>query len=150
MRRGRVRVAAVAACFCLVVAGAVRIRGAQAAQTPGVAAPAPIRFDRDIRPILANNCFYCHGPDEKHRETAFHFDTEEGAFSVPGIIVRGDAASSEMIRRVTHPNVKDRMPPSDSGYSLTQPQIDLLRRWINEGAKWNTHWAYTAPKRAEL
>jgi hypothetical protein len=110
----------------------------------------PVSFNREILPILANNCFACHGPDEKHRETKFHFDTEDGAFVKKGVIVRGSAADSLLIEKITEPNPKDRMPPPDSGHVLTERQIDLLRRWIDQGAKWDAHWAYVPPKRPEL
>jgi len=142
---GRVEVSAVAACLCLAMAGAVRMR-ADGPQAPG---QAPVSFDREIRPILSNNCFACHGPDEKQRQTDFHFDTEQGAFVQGGIIVPGQAAKSELIRRITSPDLRERMPPVDSGHSLTDKQIALLRRWIDEGARWNTHWAYTPPTRRE-
>ncbi|HXW04994.1 MAG TPA: DUF1553 domain-containing protein [Vicinamibacterales bacterium] len=112
-------------------------------------AAARISFNRDIRPILANNCFACHGPDEKQRETKFHFDTQEGAFKEPGIIVPGDPSKSLLIQRVLHPDFSERMPPAETGRTLTETQIGLLRRWIAEGATWDTHWAYTAPLRPE-
>jgi hypothetical protein len=135
-----------AAFLSFALAGAVTLgAGAERGQAP----PAPLSFNRDIRPILSNNCFACHGPDEKQRETNFHFDTKEGAFAEEGIIVPGNAAKSVMIRMITHPDPDKRMPPADSGHSLTQHQIDLLRRWIDEGAKWDTHWAYTAPVRPD-
>ncbi|MGB2712905.1 MAG: DUF1553 domain-containing protein [Vicinamibacterales bacterium] len=130
----------------LTVAGAVGLR-ARAQDKP---AAAPISFNREILPILSNNCFACHGPDEKKRETKFHFDTKEGAFLKKGVIEPGNAAESLLIEMITHPDPKERMPPADSGHALTQKQIDLLRRWIDEGAKWDTHWAYTAPVRPEL
>ena len=145
MRRG-VRVGAVAACLCLALVGAARVRAG--AQQPAAAQP-PIRFDRDIRPILSNNCFKCHGPDEQARETTFHFDTEEGAFLEGGIIVPGSGETSQLYKRITTTDLRDRMPPADSGYELSDQQIQLLRRWIDEGAKWSTHWAYAAPKRPE-
>ena len=129
----------------VALTGAARV-GAR--QQPAPAA-SPISFNRDIRPILANNCFYCHGPDEKHRETAFHFDSREGAFAKVGVIVPGDAANSLLIQRITNPDLTQRMPPVDSGYALTPAQIQLLRRWIDEGAKWDVHWAYEPPKRSE-
>jgi hypothetical protein len=122
--------------------------GARAQEKP--AAP-PISFNSDIRPILADNCFSCHGPDEKRRETLFHFDTREGALAQAGIIVPGDAARSLLIEHVTDPDPTQRMPPPDSGHApLTARQIELLRRGIDEGAKWDTHWAYTPPTRPEL
>ena len=71
----------------------------------------PLSFNRDIRPILANNCFACHGPDEKQRETKFHFDTHEGAFLEAGVIVPGNAADSMLVQRITHPDPQERMPP---------------------------------------
>jgi len=117
------------------------------AQTP---AATPVSFNREILPILANNCFACHGPDEKKRETKFHFDTQEGMFLKKGVIERGNAEESLLIEKITDPNPKDRMPPPDSGHSLTEKQIDLLRRWIDEGAKWDTHWAYVPPTRPDL
>ena len=103
----------------------------------------PVSFNRDIRPILSNNCFACHGPDATKRETEFHFDTREGAFAEDGIIVPGSAAGSMLVKRITNPDPEKRMPPPDSGHALTARQIELLRRWIDEGAKWDTHWAYT-------
>src|SRR3954451_1572130 len=112
--------------------------------------PAPVSFNRDILPILSNNCFACHGPDENKRETKFHFDTHDGAFAKKGVIVPGNAAESFLVQRITNPDPDERMPPAETGHTLTPKQIDLLRRWIDEGAKWDTHWAYVPPKRPEL
>jgi hypothetical protein len=135
--------------------GAAAAAGLGAALAASVAASAraqekpvqPIVFNREILPILAANCFTCHGPDEKQRETKFHFDTQEGAFAEDGIIVPGNAAKSVLVKMITEPDPAKRMPPADSGHTLTDRQIDLLRRWIDEGAKWDTHWAYTPPER---
>jgi hypothetical protein len=110
---------------------------------------APISFNRQIRPILSNNCFACHGPDEKQRETKFHFDTKEAAFLEEGVIIPGNATKSKLVWRITNPDPEKRMPPPDSGHELTTAQIELLRRWIEEGATWDTHWAYTAPRRID-
>src|SRR5687768_7493892 len=137
-------VAASAALTALVSAASL---GARAQSAP--ASPAPLSFNRDIQPILSNNCFACHGPDENKRETKFHFDTKEGAFLKPGVIEPGNAAGSLLIEMVTHPDPEQRMPPLESGHTLTEAQIDLLRRWIDDGARWDTHWAYTAPVRPE-
>ena len=137
-------IAAVAATFSITLAAAA---GGPAAQDKP-AAPA-ISFNRDVRPILSNNCFACHGPDEKQRETKFHFDTKEGAFAEEGIIVPGNASKSVLFKKITEPDPDERMPPPDSGHALTDTQIDLLRRWIDEGAKWDMHWAYTPPARPE-
>jgi hypothetical protein len=145
--RADVRMVTAAVCLSAVLTGAARMRAGADQQAP---AEAPIRFDRDIRPILSNNCFQCHGPDEQARETDFHFDTEEGAFLVGGIIVPGSAETSQLYKRITTTDLRDRMPPVDSGYKLSDQQVQLLRRWIDEGAKWSTHWAYAAPKRPDL
>ncbi len=119
------------------------------AQNRKTAATTPVSFNRDILPILSNNCFACHGPDENKRETKFHFDTKEGAFAKPGVIEPGNAAESLLIEMITHPDPKERMPPLESGHTLTPRQIDLLRAWIDEGATWDTHWAFLAPRQSD-
>jgi hypothetical protein len=138
--------AAVAAClFGLALTTAAGRAEHPREQTVG----STVIFNRDIRPILSNNCFACHGPDEKQRETLFHFDTKEGAFAEDGIIVPGNAAQSMLVGRITNRDPKKRMPPPESGHALTDKQIALLRQWIDEGAVWDTHWAYTTPQRPE-
>src|SRR4051812_36269267 len=131
----------------VAIAGASGRGGTPAAGEQG--STAPVSFNRDILPILSNNCFACHGPDENKRETKFHFDTHDGAFAKKGVIVPGNAAESFLVQRITNPDPDERMPPAETGHTLTPEQIDLLRRWIEEGAKWDTHWAYIAPKRPE-
>src|SRR3954470_527945 len=113
MRTGRpLALAAAIVSFGLALTGTPR-----AAVSPQSTA-APISFNREILPILANNCFACHGPDEKKRETKFHFDTQEGMFAKRGVIEPGNAAESLLVEKITEPNPKDRMPPPDSGHSL--------------------------------
>ncbi|MDQ2843996.1 MAG: DUF1553 domain-containing protein [Acidobacteriota bacterium] len=109
-----------------------------------------VDFDRQIRPILSDNCFTCHGPDEKRRMAGLHFDTKEGAFGKTGVIVPGDSAHSKMFVKISNPNEAMRMPPTYSGRKLTAAQIDSIKRWIDEGAKWETHWSYAVPKRPDL
>ena len=110
----------------------------------------PIDFDRQVRPILSDNCFSCHGPDEKKRMVGLHFDTKEGAFSKAGVITPGDSAHSRMYLRVSNANEAMRMPPPYANRKLTAAQIELIKNWIDSGAKWETHWAFVAPKRPEL
>src|SRR5436190_20112595 len=141
MRKGWVTAALSAAAVACVAGAWVR------AQAP---AAAPIVFNRDIRPILSNNCFACHGPDEQHRKTKFHFDTKDGLFLEPGVIVPGNAAQSLLYQHITDPDPTQHIPQPDSGYALTQKQIDLVRRWIDEGTTWDSHWAYTAPRRPDV
>ena len=143
-----VRSLAVAAACLLLLTLTLSARGAERAQ-PAAATTPPLSFNRDIRPILSNNCFACHGPDEKQRETKFHFDTAEAMFLEEGVIVPGSAAKSLLVKKITEPNPEDRMPPPDSGHALTARQIALLTRWIDEGARWDSHWSFTAPVRTE-
>lgn len=109
----------------------------------------PIDFNRDIRPILSDTCFACHGPDPTQRKAGLRFDTKEGAFAKAGVIVPGDSSNSRLIKRIAATEPEMRMPPADSGRTLSAKQIEFLRRWIDEGAKWDTHWAYLPPKRLE-
>ncbi|HTU26273.1 MAG TPA: DUF1549 domain-containing protein, partial [Pirellulales bacterium] len=99
----------------------------------------PIDFSRDIRPILSDKCFFCHGPDEKHREAELRLDTQAGAMKV---VEAGKPDESELIRRITTSDADERMPPPKSNRTLSAEQIELLRRWINEGAGWGEHWAF--------
>jgi Protein of unknown function (DUF1553)/Protein of unknown function (DUF1549)/Concanavalin A-like lectin/glucanases superfamily/Planctomycete cytochrome C len=112
-----------------------------------------VEFNQDIRPILSDHCYTCHGPDKANRKTELRFDTQEGAFADLGgyrAIVPGDLAKSEMIRRVTAADEAIRMPPVYSGRSLTAHQIDLLSRWVEQGAEWQKHWSFIPPKPPEL
>lgn len=111
----------------------------------------PIDFNRQIRPILSDKCYQCHGPDEKHRKAGLRFDVEENAKAVRKgrqSIVPGDAAKSTLITRITSEDREERMPPHDSGKQLTAHEVDLLRRWVAGGAKWGRHWGYVPPRRS--
>ena len=109
----------------------------------------PIDFDRDIGPILSDKCYACHGPNAEDREAGFRLDDHDSAFgeadSGARVIVPGNPDQSELVRRITSTDVDERMPPADSNKSLNAAQISLLRRWIEQGARWQTHWAFTAP-----
>lgn len=116
-----------------------------------VAAPArgerPIRFNHDIRPILSEYCYSCHGPDNAAREAGLRLDQEEPAKadleSGRRAIVPGNPTDSELIARVLATDPDQRMPPADSGKSLSQEQIERLRGWIAGGAEWERHWSLT-------
>src|SRR2546423_490629 len=115
--------------------------------------PAKVDFTRDIRPILSDNCYQCHGPDEKARKAKLRLDNKDGAFRVKDgkrIIIPGRSAQSELIRRVTNTDLEELMPPPKSNRKLTPAQIDLLRRWVDQGARWEVHWAFVPPIRPEL
>ena len=111
-----------------------------------VSAQKPVDFNREIRPILSDSCFSCHGPDDQQRKAKLRFDTKEGAFAKAGVIIAGDANNSRLMKRITSTNLSTIMPPPESGHKLSPQQIDSFKRWIEEGAKWNEHWAFTAPK----
>ena len=107
-----------------------------------------VDFQREVRPILADNCFQCHGPDESTRQVRLRLDTEEGAVAERPSgrpVVPGDAAASLVYQRVAHDDPRRRMPPPAlSPKTLTDAEIDVLRRWIDEGASWQQHWAFEA------
>ena len=112
-----------------------------------------VDFNRQIRPILSDNCFACHGPDEQQRQVGFRLDTRQGAFADRGgyrVIVPGNSAGSKLYQKIGHEDEIFRMPPPVADRKLNAEQIDLIRRWIDEGAKWEEHWAFVAPKRAAL
>ena len=118
--------------------------GAAPVAAQSTSAPA-VDFQRQVRPILADNCFQCHGPDESTRQVRLRLDTEDGAFAERPNghpIVEGDAAASLVYQRITHANSRLRMPPADTNKTLSDEQIDILRRWIDEGASWDQHWAF--------
>ncbi len=102
-------------------------------------------FQRDIRPLLAQNCLSCHGPDEASREAGLRLDRRAGAVarldSGLAAVRPGDAAGSELIRRLTAEE-SERMPPPETGKSLTAEQVELLRRWVEAGAAYSGHWAF--------
>src|SRR3954451_6838747 len=122
---------------------------ADAAET----APKAVEFNRDVRPILSDACFACHGPDKNKRKADLRLDTEEGAVAARGetkVIVPGDPAHSEVFRRITSADEKERMPPARSGRRLTLAQVEVVRRWIEQGAKSQKHWALLSPQRPPL
>lgn len=105
----------------------------------------PIDFNREIRPILSDNCFSCHGPDPSHRAADLRLDWEEGILADRGgyaAVVPGNPEESELFARISADDEFTRMPPVDSGKSLSPEQIELLRGWIEQGADWEGHWAY--------
>jgi hypothetical protein len=112
----------------------------------------PVEFNRDIRPILSDKCYTCHGPDSAKRLSKLRFDTEEGAKQDLGkgrfAIVPGDSAQSTLIARVTSKSPATRMPLG--GEQLSNREIELLRAWVDQGAKWQKHWSLITPTRPPL
>ncbi len=127
----------------------------QATDDSGAANALPaVDYNKDIRPILSDVCYQCHGPDEGTRQTSFRLDQRESALgdadSGGKVIVPGDSAASAVLQRVTSDDESMRMPPADSHKQLTEEQIELLRRWIDEGANWKEHWSFIKPERSQL
>ena len=122
---------------------------------PGSKAPSPaaIDFNRDIRPILSENCYACHGPDEGRRKSGLRLDLEAEAFkelkSGRHALVPGDVQHSSLADRIVTKDEEDVMPPPKSGKKLTAREIGLLQDWIRTGAKWKQHWAYLPPERPQ-
>jgi hypothetical protein len=113
-----------------------------------VAAEPAVNFNREIRPILSENCFHCHGPDAAAREADLRLDTEAGAKEFA--IVSGDADGSELIDRITSEDPDLVMPPPESERSLSSEQIGLLRKWVDEGADYQAHWSLIPPVKPDL
>ena len=114
-----------------------------------------LEFNRDIRPILSDGCFHCHGPDEKERKGGLRLDLESDAFknakSGFPAIVKGDPQESEIISRIfLSDDDEEHMPPLDSGKSITVEQKEILKKWIEQGAEYQGHWAFINPQRTEI
>src|SRR5262245_44029445 len=107
-------------------------------------AESKVAFDRDVRPILAENCFACHGQDDKARKADLRLDRRDTALAV---IDLKNPAESELVRRITTTEKADRMPPAKTGKALTPAQIETLKAWVVQGAEYQGHWAFTAPRR---
>src|SRR5437879_2877268 len=130
-----------AACSVPAFAGLAAAESSASAAKPG--------YNRDIRPILSENCFACHGPDKNQRKGKLRLDVRESALEKEAI-VPGRPNESELVKRIYTTNADDLMPPPESHKTLTPQQKDLLRRWIDEGAEYQPHWAYLTPRRPEV
>ena len=121
---------------------------------PVLAADPTIEFNRDIRPILSDKCFPCHGSDATAKGIRLRLDSEGAATADLGdhkrAIVPGNAKSSELVRRITAEEEAVRMPPVYSGLKLTEREIETLRSWIAQGATWQHHWSFISPKRHSI
>ena len=110
------------------------------------AAPAKVKFNRDVRPILSDKCFFCHGPDPKKREADLRLDQRDAAVEAKAF-VPGKAEVSEMIQRILTTDADDHMPPAKSKLGdLTKDEIAILKQWIDEGAEYESHWAFISLK----
>ena len=114
--------------------------------------PEEIDFNFHVRPILSDRCYKCHGPDEKARKADLRLDLEQGAFamldSAAGsfAIVPGDLKQSQLVRRISSDDPDYQMPPADSKLSLSDREIEILKKWIGQGAEWKPHWSFIPPQ----
>ena len=118
------------------------------------ALPAKLSFNEHIQPILSENCYACHGPDPGSRKGELRLDRAEYAFAPRKeggkVIIPGDADHSPLVRRIESTKEKEMMPPPEAHKTLKPEQKALLRRWVAEGAEYQEHWAFIAPKRPGL
>src|SRR6476646_1038077 len=116
--------------------------------------PVRIEFNRDVRPILSDNCFHCHGPDNNARKAELRLDLRDNAITAAESgatpIVPGKPAESELMRRIASVNTDEVMPPPDSHKKLTPRQKEILNRWISEGAAYQQHWSFEPPVKPEV
>src|SRR5437899_665694 len=113
----------------------------------------PVDFSSQIRPIISGKCFSCHGPDESSRKAKLRLDLRDEAIKErkgTRAIVPGNLANSEMVRRITATDPDDVMPPPKTGRTLSAADIDLIKRWIQQGAPYTPHWAFVRPERPPL
>ncbi|MBM4073228.1 MAG: DUF1553 domain-containing protein [Planctomycetes bacterium] len=124
-----------------------------AAQSPALPSTR-IDFNRQVRPILSEHCFRCHGPDDEERKAKLRLDTRAGMFGKlrggEHAVVPGDIAKSALLARITESDASRRMPPPRFKKDLSREQIDILRRWIEQGADWSEHWSFVPPRRPLL
>jgi mono/diheme cytochrome c family protein len=125
--------------IALVSCACIGLRSARAAD-------AAIQYNRDVRPILFENCFSCHGPDSASRQAELRLDKREAAVDKKAI-VPGNADASEMIRRILSEDADEQMPPPVTKKKLTDAQKELLVEWIKKGAEYQPHWSLIAPVR---
>jgi mono/diheme cytochrome c family protein len=125
-----------------------------AASNAAGAAESTVKFSRDVRPILGSKCFKCHGPDEAERQGGLRLDVRESAIakadSELSAIVPGKPEESELIRRIESHDESEVMPPPDEKKPLTPEQIATLKKWIAEGAEYESHWAFAAPTKPSV
>jgi hypothetical protein len=115
----------------------------------GRSADPPVDFARDVRPILAHHCFGCHGPDEKARKAGLRLDVRYVAIQKKAIVPK-DAKASKLVSRITDPDEDRVMPPPESKRPLNDRQKQILKTWIEQGATYAQHWAFTPPKRPDV
>ena len=126
------------------------------AQSSDEQIPDQLSYNFDIRPIFSDKCFACHGPDANKRQAGLRLDNEKDAFKAlkenpsAHAIVSGKPKLSEVFMRISSKDTSILMPPPSSNLKLTSREINLIEKWISQGAKYETHWSFTRPKKSPL
>ncbi|MGV3602668.1 MAG: DUF1553 domain-containing protein [Dyadobacter fermentans] len=150
------RSSAAAACLCVLLLAACGVEKPEAVEAAMQEIPEELDFNYDVKPILSDKCFACHGPDTKKQKGGLRLDTEEGAYSAlkdakgRHAIVPGDLAASEVYTRLIASDPELKMPPPASNLTLSAKEIAVLTRWIEQGAKYKPHWSFIKPEKAPL
>ncbi|NUM56593.1 MAG: DUF1553 domain-containing protein [Candidatus Hydrogenedentes bacterium] len=133
---------------------AVALVATVAASRMAVRAEGTVQFSRDVVPILSVNCYPCHGPDANTRKRDIRFDTKEGLFGKTkdglDLIVPGNPDSSEIMKRLGHPDLAEVMPPPESKLHVSERELGIVKMWISQGAVWQGHWAFITPQKPAL
>src|SRR5687768_1896420 len=108
---------------------------------------ADVEFNRDVRPILSDACYACHGPDARARQAELRPDTKDG-LADETVVIPGQSAKSGLVQRITAADPSEVMPPPKSGKKLTPKQVETLKKWIDQGAKYEGHWSFEPIKRS--
>jgi len=120
------------------------------AQLPSGLGPDRVEFARDVRPILSQNCYQCHGPDAESRQADLRLDVAGGPADGRPIVIPGRPDESELFRRVSAPDADERMPPREANKELSAEQVEMLRRWIEQGGELRGHWSFEPIERPEV
>jgi hypothetical protein len=145
-------------CAAAVLAALLALPRCQPSGAPGAARqglPQVVDFNFHVKPILSDRCFKCHGPDENTREGGLRLDTREGAFAALGddghfALIAGDLKNSTLLQRIFSDDPNLLMPPPQSNLALDEREKSILKRWVEQGAVWKTHWSFTPPEKPAL
>ena len=114
---------------------------------------ASVDFARDIRPLLSDTCYHCHGPDKENQQAGLRLDLKTSLYQVHegiALVVPGNTAKSLLFQRITAADPAERMPPEDAQLTLSETQIQLIKTWIEQGAVWKDHWAFESPVKSAM
>jgi len=139
--------------FCLSVFSLLFLVSSTTTKAAETSGPRKVEYDRDVRPILSDKCFKCHGPHAEQRQAELRLDRRDDALKTAAsgetAIVPGKPSESELVRRINATDPNEAMPPADANKTLTAAEKETLARWIAEGAEYREHWSFVPPQAAE-